>query len=293
MHRIEDWSGDTVTESGHNRFKDRALPTYPGTIDKAEFNNAVMEELCYIVENYGGDCDIAPSADRTAGWHAVHDAIFSDGNITSDAIDNISLDKLSIGTLSIVSGIYRWDQAFGGLVYQKDTSGTVYQHTTLNNEGIHIDSRNGDPDDDVYLTIDGLNCRIENSGGTATLLQTIYGPRGITYTEGPGNVSAFESANVRKAVFDLSSASWTLDAGNVYYYGADLDSSGIPDTAEVYSAFAKVSYASGGFSRLHPADVRPSANGGYLELLGIRIVSTSVPDDGCQLIIEYDASSVS
>lgn len=293
MHRIEDWDGDTVTESGHNRFKDRALPTYPGTVDKAEFNNAVMEELCYIVENYGGDCDITPSADRTAGWHAVHDAIFSDGNITSDAIDNISVAKLSIGTLSIAAGTYTWEQAYGGLIYKQDVSATIYQHTTFDNEGIHIDQKNGDPEDDVYLTIGGLNCKIENSGGTATLLQTAYGPRGITYAKGPGNVSAFASANVRKAVFDLSSAAWTLDAGNVYYYGADLDSSGIPDTAEVYSAFAKVSYGSGGYYRLHPADVRISASGGYLELISIRIVSTAAPDNGCQLIIEYDANSVS
>ena len=293
MHRIEDWDGDTVTESGHNRFKDRALPTYPGTVDKAEFNNAVMEELCYIVENYGGDCDITPSADRTAGWHAVHDAIFSDGNITSDAIDNISVAKLSIGTLSIAAGTYTWEQAYGGLIYRNDISGTFYRYTNVSNEGIHIDRVNGDVDDDVYLTIDGLECKIDNSSGTATLFQTVYGPRGITYSKGPGNVSAFESANVRKAVFDLASASWTLDTGNIYFYGADLGSTGIPDTAEVYSAFVKVSYGSGGYTRLHPADVRPSSNGGYLELLGIRIVTPNIPDDGCQLIIEYDASSVS
>lgn len=289
MHRTE--GADYVLESGKRRFTDQNLPSEPGTVDTAEFNNAVQEEIAYIIEQYGGDCDITAAADRAAGWHALHDTIFSDGNITTDAIDNISVAKLSIGTLSIVSGTNTWEQAAAGLIYRQDINPALYAITTVTYEGIYTRTVDGYVDEQIKLTVDGINCLLDDAAGSP-LFETTYGPRGIQYAEGPGNVSAFESAHVRKAVFDLASAVWTLDSGNLYYYGADLDSSGIPDTSDVYSIFAKVSYSSGGYERLHPVSARFSSSGGFIELIAIEIMATTTPDNGCQLIIEYDASDV-
>ena len=107
MHRTE---GDGyVLEGGLRRFKDRNLPTYIGTIDTAEYNNAVQEEICSIIETLGGTVAVDAATDRTAGWHQLYDLIFQSEKITDAAISDFDLAK-AFGEIAIGSGGTTWVQ---------------------------------------------------------------------------------------------------------------------------------------------------------------------------------------
>jgi hypothetical protein len=103
MHRTE--GEDYVVEDGKRRFADQNLPTVPGTKDPAESSNAFQEELCNIIEMSGGTVAATAAADRTGGWHQAYDRIFQSAVLDSNAIDNISLAKLSDGDLNITRGL--------------------------------------------------------------------------------------------------------------------------------------------------------------------------------------------
>lgn len=104
MHRTE--GDDYVLEGSLRRFHDQELPTYNGTVDTAEYNNAVQEELCYIIEATGTIVADGAVTDRADGWHQVYDAIFTQGNIDSDSIGSLILDRLVDGELNITRGAY-------------------------------------------------------------------------------------------------------------------------------------------------------------------------------------------
>lgn len=123
MHRTE---GDGyVTESGFRRFVDQNLPSTPGTVHPAEWDNAVQEELCYLITAAG--LTVAPTAiaDRSAGWHQLYDAIFdsealdtgaiADGAITNDKVTSCGFSKL----------IYNLGE--GGVDVSRSAAGEVFQ----------------------------------------------------------------------------------------------------------------------------------------------------------------------
>jgi hypothetical protein len=67
----------------------------PGTVDTAELQNALQEELCSVVENHGGSVHNTAEDDKADGWHQVDDTIFHARNIDVDAIDPLAAAKLA------------------------------------------------------------------------------------------------------------------------------------------------------------------------------------------------------
>lgn len=103
MHRVD--ADGYITVLGERRFVDRSLPTYEGTVDGANWNNAVQEEIATVVEHAGLTLRSTGAADESAGWTQLKEAIFDSGKIGDAALDNdIGLDKISHGILNFFDG---------------------------------------------------------------------------------------------------------------------------------------------------------------------------------------------
>jgi len=70
MHRTE--GPDFIVESGKNRYKE--TPT-PATVVNKFAMNAIQEEIALAIENYGITLAASGSADRTAGWGQLYQAM--------------------------------------------------------------------------------------------------------------------------------------------------------------------------------------------------------------------------
>lgn len=122
MHRTE---GDGyVLESGLRRFVDQNLPTTPGTVHPAEWDNAVQEELCYLITAAGITVASTALADRSAGWHQLYDAIFDSealdtGAIADDAVTNVKIASCGLSKLIYV-------HADGGVDISYVSGGATY-----------------------------------------------------------------------------------------------------------------------------------------------------------------------
>lgn len=192
MHRTE---GDGyVLESGKRRFIDQNLPSVPGTVDTGEYNNAVQEELCNLIELSGGTIATGASSDRSAGWHQVYDQIFEGGHITDLAIDELTFNIISGGIIDIqeiVGSITNnWEQDIDGLLYTQQNSSTG---------------------DDYFASYSALGSLFQYLG----IGLGIYG-LGIQYIDGPGN----NEPVFRKATYLVNDGgiSWsTIDATNGTY----------------------------------------------------------------------------
>lgn len=104
MHRVD--ADGYITVLGERRFVDRSLPTYEGTVDGANWNNAVQEEIATVIEHAGLTLRSTGAADASAGWDQLKEAIFDSGAIGNDALaSTLSLDKFSQGTIDITNGL--------------------------------------------------------------------------------------------------------------------------------------------------------------------------------------------
>lgn len=291
MHRT--WGEGYVEEpfpGQYHRFVDQNLPSVPGTVDTAEYNNAVQEEICNCIEMNGGTLNGGglngnPAADRTAGWHQLYDTIFEGGNLTDLAVDGFTFAKLS-GTINLTVGGDTWTQSAASLLYSDTSSNQNYmtpERTTISR---------GAPNQ-VELTPD-------DTTWTNNLEMQMTG-RGIRYKEGPGD-SGFRNGYYRKARYSLTSIPWAAfldtngDNTGVYVSYQDYVTD-IPDTvpAEAFIS-AWIQYLDGSNMRIAPATVVFKTSGGFVvvEEMAICVAkNSSSPNPTANLFLEFDASTLS
>lgn len=183
MHRVD--ADGYTTVGGERRFIDRAMPTEEGTIDGAYWNNAIQEEIAQVVEHAGLTLASSGSADQTAGWGQLKEAIFLSNAIDSAAINNITLSKISAGNATLEdSRLQIMSNAIPSYVQMTQAYQTVQY---------------GDPSANQERQID-------RSGW------------GDTYTRGTsvrGDALA-STSNDGTMSFDISAYTWTLSGGAYY-----------------------------------------------------------------------------
>lgn len=108
MHRVD--ADGYTTVSGKRRFIDRSLPTEEGTVDGAYWNNAIQEEIAQVIEDAGLTLRTSGSADQTANWGQLSQAIFSSNAISNAGLsDDLNLDRFSQGRLQFTDSGYTID----------------------------------------------------------------------------------------------------------------------------------------------------------------------------------------
>jgi hypothetical protein len=133
MHRTE---GDYfVIEDGKRRFHDRALPLYHGTVDTAEYNNAVQEEIANVIEHVGFTLAADAGSDRAAGWHQLRDAIFLSGKIGTAAITDGAITHAKLASAAVKN-----DNLYTDLSLSKFSQGTINVVNSANSTGLLLDA---------------------------------------------------------------------------------------------------------------------------------------------------------
>jgi len=293
MHRT---FGDGYVEEPapgqYHRFIDQALPTVPGTVDTAEYNNAVQEEICNVIELNGetlngGGLNGTPIADRVAGWRQLYDVIFQNGHLDDNAVDSFTFGVMSGGVINITSGDYEWYQSHTQLLYTDDTKQGQY-----NSYRVNI-SDTGASENETTLTIGDLLTRYDN-------VETSYNGKGIRYKNGPGE-SGFQSNYYRKASWSLTSIPWApfLDSNgdntSIYVSYQDYPTD-IPDTMPAGGIIgAWIQYIDGSVYKTVPATVDIKSSGGYIVIDFICICvgkNSAAPNATAKIILEYDATNL-
>lgn len=265
MHRTE---GDGRVEEapGIFRFHDQALPTYIGTVDTAEFNNAVQEELCNVITMVGGAVASSAAVDRAAGWHQLYDAIFLGGHINDNAVDSLSFARIA-PPLNWIDG--------------KD-------EVTLDAGGLIFDGLGGDTFDAtagaLYLNTSAQEMNISG--------------RGINYAAGYGNVAEFKTAYFRKVAYAVTGAAWApIGSSDISCWQCstdiitDLPVAQVPLTGIIG---AWIHYDNSITTYPTPAQpaIRELGGSGFWQVTWMNVLSTAEPPSEFTLILEFDAKNL-
>jgi len=268
MHRTE---GDGfVVEGGKNRFKDQALPTYKGTMDTAEYNNAVQEEICNLITMLGGTIEADAATDRANGWFQIYTLLLNSAKITNAAIADFDLAK-GYGTIGTADGDYTLTATSKTVGVQKIAGAAKVLATTSADQA-------GTPGHAVADTDSGCVTRIF---------------KGTVYSYGPGE-NTFNTCQYRKAGFALTASSYTAPSSGTIRSNPNFTTD-IPDTCEVFGA--TISYATGGTTSVAcPARLELVKVGGFWKIVGVmwfqRTADPTPTGDAYNCIIEYDAASL-
>ncbi len=298
MHRIED--ADAVLEDGGlRRFADQNLPGTIGTVDRAEWNNAVQEELASIIEINGGTLNTTAAADRSAEWRQVHDTIFLEGNITTAAIDNISVSVLSDGEIDITSGNYRWQQDEDRLRYYESIAVDDYYETRLTGRQLYFGQASpetGVPLDQLTLTVaEGLTIdEQDDATGSIEIAKTQYQARGIHYDQRFGTSTNLSTAVYRKEGYSVTGITWSTSGSIQSASLASNLSTGIPFGTGVTLTAAWLQFSVVGAEKIAPVTVRTVENTDVLEVVSFQLLSSDTPSGTtAELILEYNAAELS
>lgn len=290
MHRTE---GDGyLDEGGLRRFVDQDVPTYDGTVDTAEYNNAVQEELCNIVELCGGTLNGGgpngtAAGDRAAGWRQVYDAIFQDGNIDDNAIDELTFGVIA-PPIAYVDGSEEWHQDTTSLQYIDGD----YQMTLGDTDILFEDTTDSSNQAGVHRTL-GPWARADD-------FITRYHGKGIHYTNGPGNSASFPAAKVRLAAWDITGITWVeIGSGLGIYYASGLNFLTDLPIAVPLSGIYRATFRIDNAITVEPMPCVPAmrevAASGFYTVIWMKVLissSGSPPPTEGTLIIEYDANNL-
>lgn len=295
MHRTE--GQGYVSEGSFRRFIDRDSGAgITGTVDTAEYNNAVQEELCYTIESVLGAaaCSQSASADRSAGWHQLYDAIFDSAALTNAAISDLSVSKLTAGTIDIGSANpgYNWHQTGSSLQYDF-VNGTAYNRGIF---GTTVNLSNGDTADsfDEYCTLTPVGATFSQDDATGTeLVKTVYNARGVRYEVGPGSNADFKASSIRSAAIGPIAGTWSEGSGTEWTSGSTYTFAGIPDETRVYGVRV-VRYSGSVISGYHNVShCTITGNSVSLQIDDLTINSPFDPNSSSLvLVIDYDAATL-
>ena len=268
MHRTE---GDGfVIEGGKNRFKDQALPTYNGTVDTAEYNNAVQEEICNLIELLGGTVEPDAATDRTNAWRQLYEILLQSGKITNAAMSDFDLAK-GFGEIETFDGFETLKAIPGEItLYTSDAGG-------VDDVSLRISSDHAHP---------GIEIQEETTGCTSKFF------KGISFSGGPGE-AAYDDMQYRKAGFAMHTGTFATPTVGTAHCNPN-HTTDIPTTCAIISATIK--YATPGNPFTAPAMLEFQASGNYWEVVGVmwtkRTGDAFPTGNNFDCIIEYDASSL-
>jgi hypothetical protein len=291
MHRT--FGDGFVEEPGpgqYHRFIDQNLPTYDGTVDTAEYNNAVQEEICNVITGAGltlngGGLNGDPAADRAAGWSQLYEAIFQAGHITDAAIDGITFSKLS-GQIDLTDSGKNWVQDTDGLIYTQSTAHSSITPQKLETGETGIGLFQLKADEGLYFESGSIHLRADG--------------RGIRYPDGPGNETAFESMKFRRSSWVIpGTVTWVpIGSSTVLYTTSGLNyDTDIPVSVPLAGIRAAWIATDNGITvEVLPASVsmREVGGSGFYRVLWISVLASdaSAPGTTVTLTIEYDASTL-
>lgn len=283
MHYTEG-NGRIEPTPGKYEFVDQALPTYAGTVDTAEFNNAVMYEILNVLDYAGVTPEASAAADRSAGWVQLKEAIFESSAITSDAIDEVSITKLSQGIAQITSTV----DTSTRLTISSNNPRLMVQHTVNGDLAALIANAGG-------VGISQLEAK--DRSGTTYQLETHVAGDGITYT---GTHPGSDVPKSYEAVFDASGTAWTVSASGaeIYTNVNNVTFTGIPYPSPnrniVYKAWLRGNNAGSGGQFIFPMFMSLVNNSGTLEMTSAVILSNTNPNtlSDLEIVLTFDATDV-
>jgi len=239
MHRI-DYDGYT-TESGARRFIDQSNPGVPGTVMGAQFFNAVQEEMIAIVLFAGLTPSASASADRSAGWHQVRDAIFSSGKIDTPAladgaVENAKIADGAVGASKISS--VDLSTAVGALtIYDATTDptlATTWTESPTRGSRSSITIATGSTQDIIQDTTTGRQTHRHYKGGSGGFnLATQVVPEGIQYFEDAFNAGSTYTVPLKQATVEVALTGWTEEAPGQWIKTVTTN---IPKTRRIWDA---------------------------------------------------------
>lgn len=147
MHRVD--SDGYVTEGGLRRFADQNLPTLAGTLDGAEWNNAVQEEICNAIEASGLTLNTDATSDRADGWNQLATAIFNNHAIGTDALANLSVNANKLAANAVTNDKIQNDAVSATKLASNAVTSTKIQNGAVELSKIAVGAKN------VYRTEDG------------------------------------------------------------------------------------------------------------------------------------------
>ncbi len=252
MHRVD--SDGYVMEGVNRRFIDQALPGTPGTVDGAEWNNAVQEELLGVLAAAGITPAASSAADRAGGWSQLAQAIFQSGAIGTNALANFAVTTAKIANGSVTGAkidvnsvgntqITDLDlgKCFGNIDQLELQSGALYAEWFAGvNQTYHKKELTTGGD---YQILD-LRWDRDYSGLAAAggVLKDYVrrDPFGLTFMTG-GPADQHTTTHVAHQVWDLSGNTWT-NTGNGRVTGV---ASRILKTKKIIAAYVSIKMAQG------------------------------------------------
>jgi hypothetical protein len=240
------------------------LYAYNQTVIGSAALNAIQEELCNLIELNGGTLNYEADDEAGSGRRQIYDMIYSGGMITDDAIDELTFDIMSGGSINISSGDYTWLQTTSFLNYS-------------------------DSGEDAEAFLYPSRVSLQHYGA-----QTRVSGRGIRFPNGPGDDSDFKDAYVRKAFYSsvsLSGTAWSefVSGSGVWMWNGSFTTE-IPFTTRIYGM--NVMYNDGSYWYSCSPVCDWDDDGGYWRANSIRISNgmTGITVTDMDLMIEYDAS---
>lgn len=299
MHRTE---GPDYITSGTKRLNanQNLVGGIIGTVDNAAFNNAVQEELCYVIEQVkgAGYCNQTAAADEAAGWHDFYDSLFTMEAIPDAGIASLGLSKITDGTMLLTGTPDNLTLSRTQILFNRFVDADDFDHGILTSTYLRLENKNGEPKDIANLTYDQLlfSEYDDTTGGDINSSMCISA-RGLCYPAGPGDDTVFKNARIYKTAFTKTILSWSEDTVSHHYRTTStILLTGIPVTAKIYGAKILLSHDGGSDEHLHEIiDAELITTGTALGLSNICIYSygSSVPDAGSAVIVvEYDASNL-
>lgn len=298
MHRTEgeDWYNEGTPEAPIRRFINQDLATNePGTVDVAEWNNAVQEELCNVVELSGGTLATTAAADRAANWRQVYDRIFESEALDSDSIGELTVSKLSAGDINITVGDYDWMQDEQELRLRYLYGTTSERLVSITADLFDMKRRSptaGTPLDSLFLSIpEGLRVtEHDDATGAVEIAQTSVRARGIKYTQRFGDNTELENAVYRKEAYDWTIASWAVSAAPVYTVTTVSNLAlGIPYDANIVTGVWVQTTLTGAVTTV-PASAAIVNTSGLAEIAALSVVAEGTPQStSLVVIVEYNA----
>jgi hypothetical protein len=299
MHRTD--APDYIVEDGKRRWADQQAGVHPGTVDGAEYNNAVQEELANLIELVGNTLNASSVADRAAGWRQVYDAIFQSSHmntaglandaVTTPKIVNGAVTDAKIAALDLAKafgaididgtlGDYQayWQQAVADTFYlnAQNSDGRFFEFSPT---GLQFFSNNPAHSDNLFEW-EGQELTLRFAGK-----ETSFSGYGVQYDD-----AGFWHKGKTIAATGIS---WAVENGHHWATGDDIDT-GIAHTPgnarPLFQSFIR--WQSGSTSHCVPADVELDGSGSTLIIASIRLYHHVSPPSTFSVELMLDGQGI-
>jgi hypothetical protein len=201
MHRTEGDSNDpNKNGTGKRGYRSATPASIAATALPAEAMNAIQEEICLVIENAGLTLNASASADRTAVWGQLYEAIFQANHGTTDmlAINAVNGDRITDATIADAKIIDLDFSKVSGEMTQSQSGGGLTETMTITFDQLLLraDSVSGNVSEHIFHQTNGFSGIKEQSNGND--YEFALNAYGLSFWGGPKFTErevAFTSAN--------------------------------------------------------------------------------------------------